>query len=254
MSKFTRKSLADVAEIEAAKHLVWTPGSEADKFKKKFWPVFGKGKWSWCAATVTWCCEEAGLTMPVNCPGKFGYTFALVEAWQQWAEEQGLYIDNDGRFKPERGDITLFDWSQTNINDADTDYENHIGVFLYMDGSLFVCAEGNTNNQTNLKERHAVNIQGFIRIPDGYDFPQSGDVRGTPGPVLDKPSESVRFGDRGESVKRVQAALLNFRERFNPGKVDGVFGDKTRDAITEFQRSNKLPLTGFADPATLKVL
>lgn len=171
VSGFTRSKLADSAEAEAKKHLVWTPGSEADKFKKKFWPVFGKGKWSWCAAFVTWNCEQAGLVMPVKCPSHFGYTFALVEAWQQWAIEKGFYIDNDGRFMPVRGDITCFDWDQSSFNDPDNDWENHIGVFLEMDGALFICAEGNTSNQTNIKKRTAKQIQGFIRIPDGYIIP-----------------------------------------------------------------------------------
>lgn len=171
VTSFSRAKLAQVAEAVGRAKLKWTgPGCEADKFKSKFFSVFGKGKWSWCAATVTYECEQAGLPMPIMCPSKFGYTFALCEGWQQWAQEKGFYFDNDGAFSPESGDIVLFDWDQISINDRDADWENHIGVFLRMSGKSFVTAEGNTSNQTDVKTRTAKQIQGFIRIPDGYSF------------------------------------------------------------------------------------
>ncbi len=256
MTPFTRKRLADIAEREAKKHLVWKPGSEADKFKKKFWPVFGKGKWSWCAATVTWCCEEAGLPMPIKCPSKFGYTFGLVEGWQQWAIEKGFYYDNDGKFEPERGDITCFDWSQTDINQPDTDFENHIGVFLGFSvakgAKRYLVAEGNTSNQTNIKERSPVNVQGFVRIPDGYSFTETASDEGSP---LPKPKKTLNLGDKGEEVKGLQAALIRFSLKFSPGPIDGVYGLKTKEAITNFQIYNKMtPITGTADEATLDLL
>lgn len=166
--------MAEIAEQDAKLGLVWSPGSAADKYKIKFWPVFGKGKWSWCAARVTWCAEQAGLKMPVKCPDKFGFTFALVEAWQQWAEAQGFYIDNDGKFVPQRGDISIFDWTQTNIDDPDKNWDDHIGIHLGMVGANYLCSEGNTNGgRVANKIRKGVNIQGWIRIPDGYVFPES---------------------------------------------------------------------------------
>ena len=36
----------------------------------------------------------------------------------------------------------------------------------------------------------------------------------------------------------------------SPGPVDGLMGEKTRDAIREFQRRNSLPVTGELDPET----
>ncbi len=251
MSKFTKAGLADIAEKEGKKHLVWSPGSEADKFKKKFWPVFGKGKWSWCAATVTYCCEQAGLVMPVNCPSKFGYTFAMVEAWQQWAMEKGFYHDNSSKFKAERGDITCFDWDQASIDDEDQDWENHIGVLLEKKGSIYIVAEGNTSNMTNVKERMPKQIQGFIRIPDGYEFPTL--VEETP--TLPKPKSPLHLGDQGEAVKGLQSALLKFAESFSPGTIDGVYGQMTKLAVTNFQKFNKItPITGVADEAVLELL
>lgn len=168
---FTRSYLADVAEAQANLGLVWSPGSSAEKYKMKFWPYMGKGKWSWCGAFVTWCCEASDLVMPVHCPSKFGYTFALVEAWQQWAEEKGFYFNNDGNFVPVRGDISVFDWTRTNLKDPDNNWESHIGVHLKIMGKDFFSAEGNTlGGQTAVRSRQAVKIQGWIRIPNAYTF------------------------------------------------------------------------------------
>lgn len=215
---FKRLKLAEIAEAEGAKRLVWSPGSEADKYKKKFWPVFGTGKWPWCAAFTTWCCEQAGLKMPVNAPSKFGFTFALVEAWQQWAMERGFYHDNDGVFKPERGDLVAFDWDQLDIDERDADWEDHIGVFLRMTGSSFVCAEGNASNQTDIKDRTSKQIQGFIRIPDGFSFDQRGPPEPTP------VSSRLKGFDMSKwQSEQIQSGKISFTKLYNAGDRFGFF-------------------------------
>lgn len=234
---FSRARLADIMENEGKRKISWYPGGEAEKYKEKFWPVFGRGKWSWCAATVTWACEQAGLVMPVKCPSKFGYTFALVEGWQQWAIEKGLYFDNDGKFKPQRGDISVFDWTQTNIYTPDADWENHIGVHLVMDGENYLSAEGNTDNRTGIKTRTPRQVQGWIRIPDGYSF------SGTPPPPSLPPLISKK-GDRGSEVGDIQSALIKYSLKFHPGDVDNMFGPKTEAAVINFQKTNDIAPTG----------
>ncbi len=169
---FNRSTLAVLAEALGKEHV--KEGSTRHKeiikpFAEK--PVsFGYGTWSWCGATVHYLCRLAGLNIPLMCPSKFGYTFALVEAWQQWAIEAGFYHDNDGAFQPEPGDVSCFDWSQSRIDQGDTDWENHIGVHLGKSGSNYISAEGNTSNMTDIKTRTPIQIQGWIRIPDGYVF------------------------------------------------------------------------------------
>lgn len=245
---FLKSRLADIAENEAKKRLTWSPGSEADKYKAKFWPVFGKGKWSWCAAFVTWACEQAGIPdMPVKCPSKFGYTFALVEGWQQWAIEKGFYFDNDGKFKPEKGDISCFDWTQSSIYVPDADWENHIGVHLCMDGNNYLCAEGNTSNRTGLKNRTPQQVQGWIRIPDGYSF------SGLP-PAPELPPHYIKRGDIGSEVGDIQSALIKFSRQFLPGEVDNNFGPKTEAAVIMFQKVNDIRADGIVGEDTRKLL
>lgn len=47
------------------------------------------------------------------------------------------------------------------------------------------------------------------------------------------PSGTLRRGDRGENVRKVQQALKQLN--FNPGTVDGVYGARTQDAVRRFQ-------------------
>lgn len=175
-ASFTREKLADIAEVEANQKNRYPA---ILKYTKKFNPYFGEfapglhRNYEWCAVFVTWCCEQAGVKMPVEAPGQ-RFTFALVEAWQQWAIASGYYHDNNGSFVPQRGDIVIYDWGGRNI--PDTDWENHIGVFLYKEGENFVAAEGNVGAKNNLKsitdikkDRKSEVIQGFIRLPDGLE-------------------------------------------------------------------------------------
>jgi hypothetical protein len=50
-------------------------------------------------------------------------------------------------------------------------------------------------------------------------------------------------------VREAQRALdeLGFR----PGPIDGVVGRRTRDALARYQRSQKIPVTGYLDTETM---
>lgn len=41
---------------------------------------------------------------------------------------------------------------------------------------------------------------------------------------------------------------------YSPGVIDGIYGNKTQNAIKQFQTDNSLPVTGVADDATEKML
>lgn len=57
------------------------------------------------------------------------------------------------------------------------------------------------------------------------------------------------FGDANKDVEILQQSLLEFG--FNPGPIDGIFGGKTRDAISKFQKSIGLAGSGIIGPKTL---
>jgi peptidoglycan hydrolase-like protein with peptidoglycan-binding domain len=54
-------------------------------------------------------------------------------------------------------------------------------------------------------------------------------------------------GDRGR-IKKMQETLRD--KGFNPGPIDGVMGSQTRDAISQYQKSENLPVTGHLDGET----
>jgi hypothetical protein len=51
-----------------------------------------------------------------------------------------------------------------------------------------------------------------------------------------------------ENIKRLEEAL---QERlYDPGRIDGIIDQRTRDALREFQMLNNLPVTGVVDEQT----
>lgn len=63
---------------------------------------------------------------------------------------------------------------------------------------------------------------------------------------------TLRRGDRGEAVKRLQRALK--KKGFEPGKIDGDFGGGTEAALIAFQWSEGLLADGIAGPRSLAAL
>lgn len=60
--------------------------------------------------------------------------------------------------------------------------------------------------------------------------------------------ETLRMGSRGPYVRLVQSLLA--RIGYNPGPIDGVFGQQTQQAVIAFQRDNGLTPDGIVGPAT----
>ena len=65
-------------------------------------------------------------------------------------------------------------------------------------------------------------------------------------------TESTVQGYHGQSTKELQQAL---RDRgHDPGRIDGVMGPRTREALRAFQEANNLPPTGRLDADTAAAL
>ncbi len=166
-----RAKLADFAEHEAAKNLVWNDvNSEAEKYLKPFRePMLKLGHigsepefYNWCAAFVTYCCRNVGIEIPVI-PEGFWATMALVESWKDWAKKNGYWYPK-GSITPQRGDIVVFDWQR---NNSELD---HIGIVRgytpESSSSEIQTSEGNHSDENisgNFRQKMA-NVAGFIRI------------------------------------------------------------------------------------------
>jgi len=55
-------------------------------------------------------------------------------------------------------------------------------------------------------------------------------------------------GDEGEDIKKIQRWLN--RHGYKAGEEDGVFGEKTREAVIEFQSAKKIVTDGIAGSQT----
>ena len=62
---------------------------------------------------------------------------------------------------------------------------------------------------------------------------------------------TLRIGNRGSAVAFVQRLL---RQRGYNVPVDGIFGNMTKNAVTNFQRRNNLSQTGLVDDGTWRAL
>ena len=72
--------------------------------------------------------------------------------------------------------------------------------------------------------------------------------------IIDEQQESIdvlsKMGSTGSEVRQIQTLLQGYGV-YN-GKIDGIYGSKTKEAVKVFQRYNGLTVDGIAGPQTLK--
>ncbi len=59
----------------------------------------------------------------------------------------------------------------------------------------------------------------------------------------------LKWGSRGDDVKELQNRLLE--KGFNPGRIDGIYGPRTAQAVRKFQESRGITGTGIANAETI---
>ncbi len=69
---------------------------------------------------------------------------------------------------------------------------------------------------------------------------------------IGKTSTVLRKGSSGDGVKQVQTRLANWG--YYSGKVDGIFGTNTENAVRKFQRNNGLTADGICGIKTLSAM
>lgn len=72
------------------------------------------------------------------------------------------------------------------------------------------------------------------------------------GQITLKACTLLKKGMSGELVRRLQEVLKAYG--FNCGNIDGIFGDKTYDAVVAFQKSRGLTSDGIVGPNTWRAL
>ena len=61
-----------------------------------------------------------------------------------------------------------------------------------------------------------------------------------------------KVGSRGDEVRQIQKKLKELG--YDPGQVDGIYGENTKKAVIAFQKAKGLNPDGIAGPQTLKAL
>jgi peptidoglycan hydrolase-like protein with peptidoglycan-binding domain len=87
-------------------------------------------------------------------------------------------------------------------------------------------------------------------------LPQTEPMPGQPGTIPER-VERPSAGDKGmvvssDDIKKAKEALK--AKGLNPGPIDGTLDTKTQRALRDFQKTNKLPVTGVLDAQTAEKL
>lgn len=95
-------------------------------------------------------------------------------------------------------------------------------------------------------------IRGAIPVGD-YMRERVASYVGAAGGTIPKASTGLlRLGSRGEEVRQLQRDLAALG--YFPGAADGIYGRRTVDAVTSFQRAHGLEPDGVAGPQTREAI
>lgn len=93
-------------------------------------------------------------------------------------------------------------------------------------------------------------IPGSETPPEGWQSltKSTPAVTTTPAPTY----ETLKIGSSGGAVQALQTRLITLN--YLTGKADGLYGTQTAQAVTSFQKANKLAADGIAGQATLSAI
>ena len=245
-----------------------------------FFNYHKNGECDWCAIFVCWCIYKNTLDADLEpCPSVWDAHYFLFEpdygnAGAGCTQQAGYYKSHGAWYSSsqdaERGDQIFF----TN-NGGETYYHTGLVVaFGYVeelgtDG--FTVIEGNTNGGQVAYKYYRYDdpkIGGFGRPRyDGWELssdnekepePQKEDDK--PQPIPDPDTEFVTVelpvlekGSTGGEVLTIQALLNGFEFTDDDGNeiaIDGIFGERTKQAVMSYQRERNLEVCGIVNYET----
>jgi uncharacterized protein (TIGR02594 family) len=175
---------------------------------------------SWCGLTVGYCMAESGMAPMFGATAVTQFLFAT--SWLGW----GTPVTT-----PQLGDVLIFDFGGG---------DHHVTLFEKDNGNgTFGCHGGNQSHEVNVTNFPKSSLMGIRRPNTAANTQQFA-------------AGTLLPGSEGRAVTALQTALA--AQGFDPGGIDGAFGPLTSSAVSSFQRSRNLSVTGVADPATLQAL
>lgn len=192
----------------------------------------------WCAAFVSAVGSMAGLGDALLPECGCAPMIALYRARGRWR-------GRDAEAQP--GDLVFYDWE----GDGEAD---HVGLVTARSPEGYEVVEGNAGGAVALRRVP----KGWARIA-GFAFPDygEGESAGEEAPETEKisvPLPVLRRGERGESVRAMQALLIVRGCGCGPDGADGDFGANTLRALRALQTESGLGADGICGAESWKKL
>lgn len=208
----------------------------------------------WCAEYLCWCVNQTDKREGTSLLGRVYPNYSASNTGRDWFIRQGRYIARrgfipgwgsqwffsddhvmaDSSYVPQPGDWVFF---STSANGDTT----HVAMVEYCtkdaDGKVRVHVLEGNNPDTVARNVYALDHWAIL----GY------------GTVNEWAASTLRFGNDGVMVKQLQEELVKaglLESRYTTGK----YGAITETAVSTFQKSVGLPVTGVADFATRQAL
>lgn len=171
---------------------------------------------AWCSTFINWVAHKLGLPKSGS---------AAARSWEKVGK---------GVTFPTPGDIVIF-WRKF----PNSGY-GHVGIYMghTNDGNSVFVLGGNQNNEVNITPLPKNRIVDFRSLVDEKS------VKGI--------EVGMMRGDQGDRVETLQRFLKD--GGYNPGLVDGDFGEKTEKAVKRLQAKYGLHETGEINPATFNAI
>lgn len=185
-------------------------------------PETGEGKPAYdCAQLSRWAMDAVGISLVSGANSQWQKT-----KWARRGDLADLPNDLFGKV------FLVFRW------DEDKQAMGHVGV--YQGDGTVIHAKGHDYGVVRQK------------LAD-VKFTHFGVPYGLYEEAIPVDDPTLRKGDSGEDVKRLQQALilLNY---LKPGEDDGAFGSKTEAAVRAFQKDHGLGVDGVCGPMTWTAL
>lgn len=207
---------------------------------RHFTATFGGGCFAWCAAFVSTIAKESDNADIIPVSTSCNEQIRIFKSQNAW-----LGKTTDIKV----GDILYYDWDF-----ADEPLPaDHVGVVIETNNNMIKVIEGNKGDAGN-----AQTTVGIREIPKDYKF-----IFGVARPKYSNPETSepvskivtvevrqLSRGMTGKDVEAMQAVLMAKGYSCGSYGSDGDFGDKTHDAVRNFQNDRKIEVDGICGAKT----
>ena len=191
--------------------------------------------YEWCAMFVAWCARQAGIPVSIINNSAYAHVGGNPYYFNMSFQPRGSYL-------PKTGDLIIYDWAYSSKE------WDHVGIVTFVENGYVHAVEGNFSNKvlTRVIALDDSEIQGYGT--PAYTNADASAVLAANYPV---PTRTLNYGDTGEDVKWLQAALLHLGYA---SPIDGKFGRNTLRVLKKFQDAHGLTADGICGKKTRKMV